>query len=102
MADIEILLATDEPNLTAMGEIYRAPMQPHDAPVVANVIARNQRSAACALEPGDYAFHFHVELGEGAFTLTAHDNTSDTDLSTDDFDTADGFHGRVFDFTVAP
>lgn len=102
MPDLELLVDSQEAGLTTVGEIYRSPIAARTPPVVTDVIARASRSARFALSPGDYAYHFHVELGAGVFTITIRQAGVATPIASDEFDTAFGFNGRVLRFSVAP
>ena len=66
------------------------------------MIARPTRSARFALAPGDHAYHFHVEPGAGGLTIHLRRSGEPIAFAGDGFDTAFGFHGRVFHCTVSP
>jgi len=102
MPRLELVLTSDRPGLTAIGEIRRSPLDPNAPPVVPDVEVRDSRSFQFPLDAGDYAYFFRVDLGDGKFRLAVKAADGDVEIDGGEFDTKDGFEGRVFHFTVTP
>jgi hypothetical protein len=97
---IKLKLNSDAYHLSAVGYLYEAPAPSADPPGVRPFSIRNTVFPEFELEPGDYIFRFRVRNGEGRFKVVAYDTRSNRSTKAA-YDTADGFEGLTFHFTVS-
>jgi len=98
--DLKATLDADDPHLLASGEIYRAPVQPQQPPIVSDVVASDGRVSWFSLPAGNYEYRFHVGAGAGKFKISILKSDESLTLASDDFDTQYGYTGKVLAFSV--
>lgn len=99
--NLELVVESNSVQLTTIGEIYPLTQNEDESAVLNNVIARTARSARFVLDPGKYAYRFHVEHGAGKFAVNIGPASALDPAKAKEFDTKVGFEGRVYRFEVA-
>jgi hypothetical protein len=94
--DIDDDTATD---LQVNGDIKHKGDDDNTAALVTHVIASATWTSKFLLDAGDYSYRFQIERGGGTFTLRVRRVADNSEVQSQKFDTALGFH-RVFLFTV--
>src|SRR5260370_39974967 len=97
--DMEVDIDDDtSTDLQVNGDIKHKGDDDNTPPLVTHVIASATWTSKFMLDKGDYSYRFQIERGGGTFTLRAKRVADGSEVQSQKYDTALGFH-RVFLFT---
>jgi hypothetical protein len=100
MKRIKLKLHSEEYHLCAVGFLFEAPAPNQDPAGVKPFSIRNTVFPEFELDQGDYVFRFRVKNGNGKFQIFAFDSKANRSTRAE-YDTANGFEGLTFSFTVS-